>query len=30
MILEARNHVERENLYYWTYQLVKRARNRPL
>jgi hypothetical protein len=28
MILEARNHVERENLYYWTYQLVKRAHNR--
>jgi len=27
MILEARNHVERENLYYWTYQLVKRAHN---
>jgi hypothetical protein len=25
MILEARNHVERENLYYWTYQIVKRA-----
>ncbi len=29
MILEARNHVERENLYYWTYQLVKRARTHP-
>jgi hypothetical protein len=29
MILEARNHVERENLYYWTYQLVKRARSHP-
>jgi hypothetical protein len=28
MILEARNHVERENLYYWSYQLVKRAHNR--
>ncbi len=28
MILEARNHVERENLYYLTYQLVKRAHNR--
>jgi LssY-like putative type I secretion system component LssY len=27
MILEARNHVERENLYYWTYQLIKRAHN---
>jgi len=29
MILEARDHVERENLYYWTYQLVKRARSHP-
>jgi hypothetical protein len=25
IILEARNHVERENLYYWTFQAVKRA-----
>jgi hypothetical protein len=28
MILEARNHLERENMYYWTYQLVRRARTR--
>lgn len=27
LVLEARNRVERENLYYWTYQLVKRAHN---
>ncbi len=25
MILQARNHVERENPYYWTYQFVKRS-----
>jgi hypothetical protein len=28
MILEARNHVERENPYYWSFQLVMHARNR--
>jgi hypothetical protein len=26
MILEARNHVERENFYYWTFQAIKRTR----
>jgi hypothetical protein len=25
MILQARNHVERENPYYWTYQAVKHS-----
>ena len=28
MILESRNHVERENVYYWTFQAAKSARNR--
>jgi hypothetical protein len=27
MILEARNHIERENVYYWTFQAVMSARN---
>lgn len=30
MILEARNHVERENFYYWTYQGIIRARGHML
>jgi hypothetical protein len=27
MILEARNHVERENFYYWTFQAIVSAHN---
>ena len=29
MILESRNHMLRENPYYWTYQFVRYKRNRP-
>ena len=29
LILESRNHLLRENPYYWTYQLVKQKRNHP-
>ena len=30
LVLEARNHVERENLYYWTFQAIAHARNHPV
>jgi hypothetical protein len=30
MILEARNHVERENPYYWSFQLAMRVRRNAL